>query len=233
MTKENYINRVLLIMNEAGLMDQAGNYFIGADTAQVDRYIEGSFTDAWRRCVGVMPRAWFQNDTFLTADLYPNLPDGTGYIVLPTDFYLLTAFKMKGWSKPVYEAYIVNERTASIQANEYTRGSEIRPICTITNKEVSGTIKQVMNYYSLRKGLMKHEIEEAIYLPSCKPLTAFDPKDELNINPQVFEILAYLSASTVFTLFEKYDIAKALELRALEMFPGLKSVRGTNTTVKQ
>jgi len=55
----------------------------------------------------------------------------------------------------------------------------------------------------------------------------------LKLNHQVIEILAYLSASTVFTLFEKYDIAKALEAKAIEMFPGLKSIRGTTVTVKQ
>lgn len=233
MTKEGYIKRVLLIMNEAGLMDLAGNFFIGADTAQVDRYIEGSFVDAWRRCVGVMPRAWFGNESFSAATVFPNLPSGTGYVVLPEDFYLLTSFKMTGWGKAVYEAYIVNERTASIQSNEFTRGSQIRPICTISNKLVDGSVKQVLNYYSLKMGLDSHSIEEAIYLPSCKPLSEFDLDEDLKLNHQVIEILAYLSASTVFTLFEKYDIAKALEAKAIEMFPGLKSIRGTTVTVKQ
>jgi len=254
MTKEDYIKRVLLIMNESGLMDLNQNSFIGADTAQVDRYIEGSYVDAWRRCATVMPRAWFRNDSFLKQPHYPDLLCGTGFVVLPDDFYLLTGFKMKGWTKAVYEAYIDNDKTAAIQSNENTRGSEIRPVCTISNRlvkklvaiklefenetdndkeEDDGKIKQVLNYYSLQKGLVKHEIEEAIYVPVCKPLIECKLEDELEIKPQVIEILAYLSASTVFTLFEKYDIAKALEQRAIEMFPGLKSIRGTNVTVKQ
>jgi len=233
MTKESYIKRVLLIMNEAGLMDLAGNSFIGADTAQVDRYIEGSYVDAWRRCVGVMPRTWFRNESFTEAVVFPDLPQGIGYVILPDDFYLLTGFKMKGWVKAAYEASIDNERTSSIQTNEYTRGSRIRPVCTISNKIIDGTVTQVLNYYSLERGLSKHEIEEAIYLPACKPLVECKLDEDLQLNQQVIEILAYLSASTVFTMFEKYDIAKALEQRAIEMFPGLKSVRGTNITVKQ
>ena len=220
-------------MNEAGLMDQQGSFLIGADTAQVDRYIEGSFVDAWRRCAGVMPRAWFKNDSFSTSQIHPNLPAGVGFVVLPEDFYLLTGFKMLGWLKSVYEASIENERISSIQSNEYTRGSEIRPVCTISNKLVGGEIKQVLNYYSLQRGLASHTIEEAIYVPVCKSLTEFSLNEDLNIKPQVIEILAYLSASTVFTVFEKYDIAKALEQRSIEMFPGLKSIRGTNVTVKQ
>jgi len=233
MTKESYIKRVLLIMNEAGLMDSAGNFLIGADTAQVDRYIEGSFVDAWRRCVGVMPRIWFRNEDFSNASVFPDLPQGVGYVLLPDDFYLLTGFKMKGWLKATYEACIDNERTTSIQSNEYTRGSEIRPVCTISNKLIDGLVKQVLNYYSLPRGLDRHEIEEAIYLPVCKPLIECELNEDLKLNPQVIEIMAYLSASTVFTLFEKYDIAKALEQKAVEMFPGLKSIRGTNVTIKQ
>jgi len=232
-TKAEYINRVMLIMNESGLYDSSGNNLIGADIAQVDRHIEGSFVDAWRRCVKVMPRAWFRNDIFIDAKIVPDLDKGIGYIVLPDDFYLLTALKMKGWVKAVYECYIQNEKTASIQSNEYTRGSEIRPVCTVSNKYVDNKVKQVLNYYSLPKGLDKHEVTEAIYVPVCRPLNEYELNDDLGLDAQILEPLAYLSASTVFTMFEKYDIAQSLEQRAIEMFPGLQSVRGNNITIKQ
>jgi hypothetical protein len=316
MTKQEYINRVLLIMNEAGLYDKDGNSFIGADSAQVDRYIEGSFVDAWRRCAQVFPKAWFKNERF---DFYPkveNLSDGTGYVILPSDFYLLNSFRLSRWKKPIFDAYVENERTSSIQSNEYTRGSEIRPVGTISNKvidlspvvlryfqeetptpitsstdrwfnpelnliykpsaglagweqlphntfskgqvfkfsskyyiltntptEVSGLnleeikisegITQVLNYYSVQKGLPSHTIEEAIYIPVAKSLSEYSNEDELGLDHRIIEPMAYLSASSVFTIFEKYDIAKALELRVVEMFPAFKSVKGTNVTFKQ
>lgn len=215
------------------MIDTQGNVFIGADNAQVDRYIEGAYVDAWRRCVKVMPRAWFGNASFINSQQYPDLVRGTGYVVLPQDFYLLTSFKMESWQKPVREAAIDNERTASIQNNEYTRGSEIRPVCTISLKYVDGQIKHVLNYYSLRKNLPFHKIEEAIYVPVVKPLKDVNMTDTLGLSEQVIEPLAYLLASSVFTLFEKYKIAKALEMRATEMFPGLQSVKGVAVTVKQ
>lgn len=235
MTKGDFIKRVLLIMNEAGMFDQAGNSYLGADTAQVDRHIEGSFVDAWRRCVKVMPRAWFKNATFPTTENYhnPNLTDGTGYVILPTDFYLLTVFKMEGWQKSVYEASIENEKTASIQSNEWTRGSTIRPVCTISNKFDTNGVKQVLNYYSLPKGLLSHVVKEAIYVPVCGSITDKADSYYLDLNDQIIEPLAYLSASTVFTMFEKYDIAAALEKRAVEMFPGLSKVKGANVTTTQ
>lgn len=312
MTKQEYINRVLLIMNEAGLYDKDGNSFIGADSAQVDRYIEGSFVDAWRRCAQVFPKAWFKNEQF---DNYPkveNLSDGTGYVILPSDFYLLNSFKLSRWKKPIFDAYVENERTSSIQSNEYTRGSEIRPVGTISNKiyepvintltyfqsetpgfpassserwfntsaiykpsaglagweidtsykkgdifkfnntyyisknkptqlnehwlfsvKIIPGITQVLNYYSVQKGLPSHTIEEAIYVPVAKNLTEYAGEDELGLDHRIIEPMAYLSASSVFTIFEKYDIAKALEVRVVEMFPAFKSVKGTNVTFKQ
>ena len=231
-TKEEYIKRVLLIMNEAGLMDVDKNSLLGADTAQVDRYIEGSFVDAWRACARVMPRVWFRNLSFASSQLVSDISNGTGYVVLPDDFYLLTGFKMQGWKKGVYEAFINNEKTASIQSNEYTRGSTIRPVCTISNKLIGSTVRQVLNYYSLNRGV-SHIVEEALYIPAETSLKDRSDDYQLNLSDQILEPIAYLSASTVFVMFEKYDIAKALEQRAIEMFPGLKSVRGTNITIKQ
>lgn len=220
-------------MNEASMADPSGTMFIGADTAQVDRQIEGSYVDAWRRCVKVMPRSWFENKSFKTAGLVPSLATGTGYVELPADFYLLSSFKMQGWQKAVHEASVVNELVSSIQSNDYTRGSEIRPVCVIDLHDVGGVIKTVLRYYSLSKSLDEHIIEQAIYVPVVRPLKDLLATDELGLSDQVIEPLAYISASTVFTMHEKNDIAKALDTRAVEMFPGLQSVRNGISTVKQ
>lgn len=233
MTKKDFINRVLLIMNEASMVDTQGQMFIGADSAQIDRQIEGSFVDAWRRCVKVMPRSWFENATFKDSVHTPDLANGTGYVVLPVDFYLLSSFRMKTWQKAVQEASVINDRISSIQSNEYTRGSEIRPVCVIALKEVGGVIKHVLEYYSVMKGLASHTIEQAIYVPAAKPLNLIDANTELNLSEQVIEPLAYITASTVFTMHEKNEAAQALDQRAVEMFPGLQSVRGGVSTIKQ
>lgn len=215
------------------MVDSQGAAIIGADNAQVDRYIESSYVDAWRRCVKVMPRVWFDNKSFTSQQVTSDLANGIGFVVLPADFYLLTSFKMQGWQKAVHEAALDNERTSNIQSNEWTRGSEIRPVCTLSVKMVSNTPKHVLNYYSLKKGLSAHTIEEAIYVPVVTPMKELAMDAELNLHDQVIEPLAYILASSVFTMFEKYDISKALEARAIEMFPGLQSVKLGNVTVKQ
>lgn len=233
MTKQEFINRVLLIMNEASMADPSGVMFIGADAAQVDRQIEGSYVDAWRRCVKVMPRSWFENKSFKSAGLVPDLSHGTGYVELPDDFYLLSSFRMQGWQKAVQEASMINELVSSIQSNDYTRGSVIRPVCVIDLQEVSGAIKHVLRYYSLPKDLTAHAVEQAIYVPVATPLGELEATAELVLSDQVIEPLAYITASTVFTMHEKNSIAQALDARAVEMFPGLQSVRNGVTTVKQ
>ncbi len=215
------------------MADPAGTMFIGADTAQVDRQIEGSFVDAWRRCVKVMPRSWFANKSFKTAGMVSNLAQGTGYVVLPEDFYLLSSFRMQGWQKSVQEASVINELVSSIQSNDYTRGSEIRPVCVIDLEEVSGAVKHVLRYYSLAKGLTEHLIEQAIYVPVATPLKEIPTDTDLGLSDQVIEPLAYITASTVFTMHEKDKIAQALDARAIEMFPGLQSVKNGIQTLKQ
>lgn len=215
------------------MSDSQGSAIIGADSAQVDRYIESSYVDAWRRCVKVMPRVWFNNQSFANSTVVPDLPSGTGYVVLPADFYLLTRFKMQGWQKAVHEAALENERTSNIQSNEYTRGSAIRPVCTLSVRIDGNQTKHVLNYYSLKKGLNSHTVEEAVYVPVATPLTNMELDADLNLNDQVIEPLAYILASSVFTMFEKYEISKALEARAAEMFPGLQTVKMGTLTTKQ
>ena len=309
-------------MNEAGIYDAAGNSYLGADVAQIDRHIEGSFVDAWRRCAKVMPRTWLGNKKLFTEGkilsvtdfnytgfkdatigmlitipnangidavvrvvavegttpdrvpavvevvtpgagftagqtitipakspyasgtlvietvgsyLTPNLSDGTGMVSIPDDFYLLTRFKMAGWKKSVFEVALDNERVSSIQSNEFTRGSSIRPVCVIDNAVAADglTIEPVLKYYSLQKGLASHTVEEAIYVPTVESLSDKADDYELAIDSRIIEPLAYLSASTVFTIFEKYEVSKALDARAEAMFPGLISAKGTNHTAKQ
>jgi hypothetical protein len=219
---------------------------------------------------------------------------------------------MQGWSKSVLDAYIENERVASIQSNEYTRGSQLRPVAVISSvsaidyitvrgidywritepgapedgetwydpdtkqlqfyftdtgwddwdglslgsiwkyednyfeiSDIEGVeveltaydpyndIKQALYYYSLKKGLTSHAIENALYIPVAEPLSSLDNTDTVELDHRIVEPMAYLNASSVFTIFEKYDIAKALEQRVVEMFPAFKSVKGNNVTFKQ
>lgn len=221
MTKKDYIDRVLLIMNEASMSDTRDSMFIGADTAKIDRQIEGSYVDAWRRCVKVMPRTWFENKSFKPNNEghYSDLAQGMGYVELPKDFYMISIFKMEGWNKAVQEALMSSDIVTALQANEYTRGTPVRPVCVIDIDEINSQIKRVLRYYSLPKGQTNHIVEKAIYVPIPSSIEGKEDTYDLKITPQVLEPLAYIAASIVFTMHEKADIAKALDEKAVEMFP--------------
>lgn len=137
-TKGGFINRVLLIMNEAGMADVDGASFLGANSANIDRYIEGSFENAWRMLATVVPKAWLNSRPFNHYPTFSNLVDGTGHIIMPHDFYLLSKFKLQGWQKPIFEAAIEDERVSAIQSNRWTRGSVIRPAGVITEMYIEG-----------------------------------------------------------------------------------------------
>jgi len=64
-------------------------------------------------------------------------------------------------------------------------------------------------------------------------LTGVGLYTDLNLNKQVMEPLTYIAASTVFTMLEKKEAAKALNAIAVEMFPGLESVKNGVPTIKQ
>lgn len=231
MTKQEFISKVMAVLDEARVSGGgADTFYIGADGAQIDRHIENSYIDAWHRCANSMPAMWFENEQIpiSTTTHKPELTQGTGYIQLPDRFYKLTKLKMKGWVKPVYRAYHETERVANIQTNEYTRGSTIRPVCVLEKKIINNKTEEVLRYYSLPKHYSTHEVEEALYLPMPEELKELGDEANLPIDDRVIEPMAYLCASTVLTLLEKPEAAKAIDAKVMEMYPGIRNQKGTN-----
>ncbi|NDV77844.1 hypothetical protein [Dysgonomonas sp. 511] len=217
--KAKFIARVMQIMNELGWNDTESNAFIGSDTTKVKGHIESVFVDAWRKAVNMLPKTYFTINDFSNHKLVPDVPMGTGYIVLPEDFYILASFKMKGWQVAAETLIDSSDPIARIQANEYTRGNVVRPVCVLNSKGIKERIgenitlaaKNVIEYYSLPKGY-KHIVEEALYIPLIPTLD-----NEPRLSDKLFVPLAYLCASQVFYIFEKPDIAQVLENKATEI----------------
>ena len=217
--KAEFISRVMQIMNELGWNDTESNAFIGSDTTKVKGHIESVFVDAWRKAVNIFPKTYFIIKDFSDQKLVSDVPHGTGYIVLPEDFYSLVSYKMRGWQVAGETLIPSSDPLAKIQANEYTRGNICRPICIqnkITVQERQGdnivpVPTDVIQYYSLPKGA-KHEVEEALYIPIENTLN-----DQTKLTKNLFVPLAYICASMVFYIFEKQDIAQVLEKQATQI----------------
>lgn len=207
------------IMNELGWNDTQSDAFVGSDTTKVKGHIESVFVDAWRKAVNLLPKTYFTIKDFSDQKLVSDIPMGIGYIVLPEDFYALYSFKMMGWQVAAESLIESSDPLARVQANEYTRGNIVRPVCVLSSnsiKERQGdgytyTPRDVLNYYSLPSG-EDHKIEEALYIPHIEPLS-----DETKLNEKLTIPLAYLCASMVFSIFEKTDISIQLEKTATEI----------------
>lgn len=216
--KAEFISRVMQIMNELGWNDTESGAFIGSDTTKVKGHIESVFVDAWRKAVNIFPKTYFTIKDFSDQKFMPDTTTGTGYIVLPDDFYLLFSFQIKGWQKEVETLYDNSDPIASVQANEYTQGNICRPVCVknirtiekLEGEEYVHEVKDTLDYYSIPKGF-KHTVQKALYIPLIAPLS-----DNTSISEKLYIPLAYLCASMVFYIFEKIDIAQVLENKVTE-----------------
>lgn len=217
-------------MNEAESADVSSTSFIGANSANIERYIEGSYVAAWQILSTVVPKSWLQNKSFHTSSVVANLPQGKGYVILPTDFYMLHSFKMVGWQKDVKDAPIETDAINMVQNNPYTQGSLVRPVATIGSEVINNNVGKVLNYYTVQKGLPTHVIEKAIYVPSPTPLTGISPSTAIEIDDRLIEPIAYICAACVFNIFQKTSLASSMTEMGMLMIPGYKPIKSTNVT---
>jgi hypothetical protein len=217
MTKAEYIQQVLSVMNEAYKKNEYDDTSLfGSDPVEITDYIEDCYLPAWIQCARVCPRIWLNQKL---VDLNVNLPvaeahDGTGYVTLADDFFFLACFKMKGWDRPVFEAVTEETSIAALQTNEYTRGSFKRPVCILSSEKIGGKAKYVMRYYSLPRGV-EHVIEKFSYIPKATEIKSMEDTYTMEISKQLLPALLYMNAAVVFHRFEKADIAASLEQKSL------------------
>ena len=213
MTKTEFINHVLHLLNEAGSID--GAEMIGADMTQINLYIEKMFPGAYRRAVNVQAlKPYFETLSFAEQTKVTNAPDGTGYVILPDNYLTLSSFKMTGWKINCTEAQAETPAINRKQANEYTRGTTQRPVCVLRHVNHENALKRAIYYYSLprRADDSGHTIENALYIPNVTELA-----DDVNISEQLFEPLAHICAAAVLLSFEKTEAAKAIEAELIKL----------------
>ena len=208
MRKDAYIDGVMARMNELGWDDSLSGMFLGGDTSKVERHIALTYVDAWRRSVGMFPLSYYHHASFLGGRHEYDKSVGTGYVVVPSDYYGLSEFRMRGWRRSCYAAIDENNNVLSVQSNEYVRGNYVRPVCTLGIHPLYG---KVINYYSIPKG-DEHVVTRAMYVPLVKSLESLSNADdiikELRATVLLVEPLMWVHTGIVFSEFEKFDAAK-------------------------
>jgi hypothetical protein len=90
--------------------------------------------------------------------------DHSGYVILPSDFIRLKAFKMVGWLTDVSKAYTPEDPIYKKQKSVYIRGGKVKPVCILNEAMVAQTVTKVLEYYSMDAD-DNHNIEKFIYVP--------------------------------------------------------------------
>lgn len=209
MLKIEYINRVLVLMNEADMTKRDKFDFDGADNSDVVKHVTDVYTSAWRKCLSFVPISWANVSNF--GELPYDMNDGSGYLTLPLDWYRLYCFKMQGWQREVYRVAYEGDEIATMQSRQFARGTPLHPVCVeCTNND---GIK-ILRYYSLPRGI-KHQIAKALYVPMCKPIDCIKNEVDLELDQRLEDILCHIAASMVYLRFENYNFSKALENEAV------------------
>ena len=206
MNKAEYLNGVMARLNELGWDDSSSGMFLGGDTSKVERLVETTFVDAWRRATSLLPVHYFNRVSFVHAPHYPDVSVGTGVVELPLDFYKLALFRMQGWKRAAFVAVEENDAISSIQSNEFVRGNITRPVCVLALHPKYG---RVLKYYSLPCGV-EHVVAEALYVGL---VTSLDSAVS-SLDARLVEPLMWLNATVVLQVLEKVELAKVAEERS-------------------
>lgn len=219
MTKQQYIEETLRLLNEAGVIERQAFDYAGGDNSDVVKQAVAVYPYAWRKNITLIPRTWLTVKDFTAPP--ENLGDGTGRITLPADYYQLYAFRLKGWSKNVYTADQEATTADLMQDNPYARGTPNRPVCII-RKQIhdDGQIRDTLYYYSLPRHI-NHEIEHALYIPVCPSLDTIPGDADIGVDTKATPSLCCLAASCVAKIFLNQTAAQILEKEAIQTIYGL------------
>lgn len=215
MNKRDYIDGVMKRLNELGWDDPLAGMYIGSDTSKTERQIAATFRDAWRKTAKIAPKNFFKCASFAASPPIDDISTGTGYVILPSDYYMLTEFRMSEWIASAYDAPEETRDLATVQANDYTRGSWIRPVCLVA-KTGNGL---ALRYYSIPRGA-QHIIDKALYVALPAEIEGEADGYELGItdsgDDRLYDPLMWIHAGIVSTMFEKYELAAICDAKAAE-----------------
>lgn len=207
MTQDQIIAKVRSIMNETGADESLS--LLSEDTVKLDEYIKSCIPDSVNLVVISSPVRCVNKKAYSPTTITNN-GDGTGYVVLPTDYISLIAFKMSVWNKVVVKAATLDSQAYAAQRNPITRSGKNKPICVL-NYIAGG---RVLEYYSIGP-TETPSVSMFLYEAKYDPTTGID----LNENDPIAIAVCYMCASLVYAIFENNNTAKEMKTMALSLIP--------------
>lgn len=125
---------------------------INASFFPVDEFID----EAARWVVRAVPLRALGEGSEIPIEGFKAEADGSGSIVLPSDFSRLIRFRIKGWSRPVLVPIYDTDPRYAQQFNPVLRGGEAKPVAVICENSCK------LEYYSSSQGPYA-KLQEARY----------------------------------------------------------------------
>ena len=211
MTKQGLINKIKAKLEEIAPFDDSS--FLEQDNLvkPITSYIEDALVNSCNQARLIIPLHLFKPKEFENKDIYKT-SDLTGYVILPSDFLRLYAFRMMSWKRDVTDAISTQNPQYKLQKNRYTMGKPESPVCVInTNVEFYDSVppgetklqrlSKTLEYYSIRKFVL-HKIERALYVPLF---------DEANIEDELSEFYSLCTCIDVLAIMGDEGKKKLME----------------------
>lgn len=132
-------------------------------TDTLDLYINALLDESATLLHQIAPIDFINGKVCTTAPVKTDPDDGTGYIELPTDYLRFKSLRLEGWLRDCIELIRPSDPKYKKQGNTVTRGGKAKPVCAISERIIDGTLKKVIEYYSLNIG-DEHTVSKFIYI---------------------------------------------------------------------
>lgn len=140
----------------------------------------------------------------------PFVDNKSGYIVLADNFLRLSSFKMAEWKR---DGELITPQSKKYKLQSTTRrGGTVKPIGVLTWKNVDGSLKRIIEYYSV---INSHAIEKLLYLPETLA------EDFIALQPNLLDSLGWQCAGKIMQITGMMDASKLAQERVTQSYNNL------------
>lgn len=180
-------------------------------TDTLDLYINALLDESATQLHQIAPIDFVNGKICLTSPTETDPDDGTGYIELPSDFLRFKSLRMLGWLRDCTSLIRPSDPKYKKQGNTITRGGKAKPVCALSERIISETLKKVVEYYSLDIG-DSHIVSKFIYIANVAAENV-----QANLQPA----LTWICAAKVLEIVQRPEEASKAWAEVKEQFTNL------------
>lgn len=174
------------------------------DTLDLDEIIFSKLADAVKLVETEAPHNKLESGhKFGDCSLFMN-GDGSGMVILPSDFMRLVSFRMSDWRRTVFEAIDESDPLYLRQSSAFAgiRGNPEKPVCAIVRRSEG----KVLEFYSCRDDGAR--ISQASYLPYPR----IDMDGGIDVSEECYRAAVYRAAGLALASIGDQQATTMLEI---------------------